>query len=253
MDDYPTKSRSNEEVQKLAKKLRRFFEVPAGGRVDVLACLKKETILTVRGVERLVYKVRPDAEMGDDDAVTSYAKGVVTITVKKSVDYDALMGVGRARNTLAHELGHAVMHDSAPKARQTGAVGKSTPKWLKPYKSAEHQAKVFAAAFLIDDAAAKELPSAKAISVDFGVSLESATIHFDKLTERRNKPKANERVARKAKAFCEPIPDPGPPKYLKERCTSCGQQTLYPSGSKFSCATCGGAVDRFQDGDSLDP
>lgn len=251
--DYQTKPLSDEDIRKLAKRLRRYFNVPAGARVDVRACLKKGKIWTVRGEQRLDYFVRPDSDMGDDDAVTSYSKGVVTIAAKESVDWDAEVGVGRARMTLVHELGHAVMHDSAPKARKTGATGKTTPNWMKPFESAEHQAKVFAPAFLIDTEAADKLPNANAISIQFGVSRESARICFENFEIERNRAKAAERVARMAAAFGTPVPDPGPPKYMAERCTSCGQQTLYPSGSKFNCATCSGAVDRFQDGDSLDP
>ena len=253
MDDYPTKSRSNEEVQKLAKQLLRFFEVPIGDCVDVLACLKKETILTVRGVERLVYKVLPDRQMGTNDAVTGYENGAVTITVKKSVHEKARFGDGRARNTLAHELGHAVMHDGAPKARKTGAAGNKTARYIKPYESAEHQAKVFAPAFLIDDERAATCKSAEEISVNFVVSLESAKIFFDTLERESNRAEAARRVAQKTAAFCAPVPNPGPPNYMTERCTSCGQQTLSSSGPKFRCATCGNVIDRFQDGDSLDP
>src|SRR5687768_13901484 len=113
--EYSAKPRSNAEVKQLAKRLRRYFGFSNGDRVDVLACLKRGTIWTVRGDERLVLRVHADSQMAGDDAVTSFEKGVVTITVKQSVYNAALMGVGRARNTISHELGHAVMHDSAPR------------------------------------------------------------------------------------------------------------------------------------------
>jgi len=57
--------------------------------------------------------------------------------------------------TLAHELGHAVLHHSAPMFRLVGAAGVSDLAQEGAHTSAEHQAKVFAAAFLIhyEDAA----------------------------------------------------------------------------------------------------
>lgn len=251
--DYLVKARSNANIGQLANRLLEYFGMSNRDHVDVLACLKKGTIWTVRGEKRLEYKIRPDSEMGLDDAVTEYAKGIITIAVKRSVHDDARIGDGRARNTLAHELGHAVMHDGVPKARQTGAAGSTRPKWIKAFESTERQATVFGVKFLINDAVADTLPNTEEISVRFGVSYQCAEIYFKELTERRNRAASAKRIAQIAAAFCAPVPDPGPPKYMIERCTSCGQQTLYPSGSKFICATCRGAVDRFQDGDSLDP
>jgi hypothetical protein len=151
-DDYRARSLSNSEVRNFAKRARGFFKVAEAKRVDIIDCLRSPTLLTVRGQRHLNFQIRPDAEMGKDDAPTSYGKGVVTIAVKQTV-YDAtLVGDGRARQTFAHELGHAVLHDGVKMARRS--LGNVTPKWIEPFESAEHQAKVFAAAFLINDAVA---------------------------------------------------------------------------------------------------
>lgn len=110
MDDYRVKGRSNLEICQLAKKTRVFFGIAEERRVDVLACLASKSIWTVNGKQRLNFQVRPDVEMGTADGMTSHGKDVVTIAIKQSVRDAAFMGDGRARNTLAHELGHAVMH-----------------------------------------------------------------------------------------------------------------------------------------------
>jgi hypothetical protein len=109
-----------------------------------------------------------------------------TRLLKQSVRDQALVGDGRARQMLAHELGHAVMHDGVPMSRRTGASGIGSPKWLKAFESAEHQAKVFAPAFLINDTIAGRASSPNDISVESGISLESANIYFEELTEHRN-------------------------------------------------------------------
>jgi hypothetical protein len=253
VDDYPTKARSDLEIRRHAEALLKYWEVSNTDRLDVLACLNNTRVLTVKGERRLEYFVCDDAEMAGDDARTEYSDDVVRIRVKRSVHRDAWLGDGRSRNTLAHELGHAVLHEGAPKMRRTGATGRIASRWLKPYESAEHQAKVFAAAILINEQVADTLPDAEEISVRFGVSLQSAQICFDTLAKRRDRAASADRVARKAAEFCaQPTPDPIPiqPRFLKEPCTACGRLTLSPVGMKYRCATCGTVGDRFQDGDS---
>jgi hypothetical protein len=148
----------------------------------------------------------------------------VTIAVKESVRDAASFGVGRARNTLAHELGHAVMHEGAPMHRRSD--GNTKLNWLQPFESAEHQAKVFAPAFLVDDVVARTLDSADEISVSFGISLESANIYFKELTDERERARNAERVLRLAQElatdFSESLkPSASAVRYIEDICTSC--------------------------------
>jgi IrrE N-terminal-like domain len=251
-DDYRVKGRSDAECRDLAKKLRAYFGVSEDSRVDILACFASRSIWTTRGIQRLNFQIRPDSEMGHADAVTSYGKGVVTIAAKQSVQDKAFVGEGRARNTLAHEFGHAVMHEGVPMARHGSAVRNVTPKWLPAFQSAEHQAKVFAAAFLINDKIANTLFSAEEISVEFGISLESANIYFSQITDLRNREKSTANVLRMADEF-RALTTSAQPKirYINELCTSCGNPTVFPIGIKFMCDTCHTVIDRFQDGDSV--
>jgi hypothetical protein len=71
-----------------------------------------------------------------------------------------------------------------------------TPKWLQPFESAEHQVKVFAPAFLTNDVIAETLSSAEEISIEFGISLESAKIYFEELTSLRDRELAAENLRR---------------------------------------------------------
>jgi hypothetical protein len=253
-DDYRVKSRSDQHVRELAKKARAFFGVADHVYVDVLECLERGTIWTVRGEQRLNFQVRPDAEMGSADGSTIYAKNVVTIAVKESVREAAFMGVGRARNTVTHELGHGVMHDCAQMFRR--ADGNVMPKWLRPFESAEHQAKVFAPAFLINDAIARPLSSAVEISVAFGVSLESANIYYEQLTESLERAMNAERVRRLAQELTADFSSSDAPRsnsfkmqYMNEVCTVCSHRMVFPIGIKFMCHNCKTVFDRFQDGD----
>ena len=250
-DDYRVKGRSNLEIRQLAKKTREFFGIEGDRRVDVLACLATKSIWTVKGKKQLNSQIRPDAELGTADGITSHGKDFVTIAVKRSVRDAAFMGDGRARNTLAHELDHAVIHNGVEMPRR--ALGNITPKWLNPFESAEHQVRVFAPAFLINDLIAETLSSADEISIEFGISDESAKIYFDDLTALRNRELAAEKIRRIAEEFRESVtPVISKLHFINDACTVCGHQTVFPVGSKFMCQTCDTVFDRFQDGDPTD-
>jgi Zn-dependent peptidase ImmA (M78 family) len=250
-DDYRAKPRSNLDVRQLANRARQYFGVSKKHRVDVLACLNRATIWTVTGEKRLIFQIRPDCEMGKNDASTIFGPGVVTVVVKQSV-YDAgFMGDGRARNTLAHELGHAVMHDGPEMFRR--AEGNVRPGWIRAFESAEHQAKVFAAAFLINDVIASTFSSAEDISIEFGVSIECATIYLKEQVELRDKKRMSEQLlqlAAEIRAASAPIPKKT--RFLKEPCSVCRNPTVFPVGHKFMCQNCNTIFDQFQDGDCAD-
>jgi Zn-dependent peptidase ImmA (M78 family) len=189
--------------------------------------------------------------MGTADAVTSRGKDVVTIAVKQSVRDAAFLGEGRARYTLAHELGHAVTHEGIEMPRCT--FGNLTPKWIKPFESAEHQAKVFAPAFLINDVIAQSLTSIEEISIEFGVSYESAKIHFEEMTASRDRGKIAAKFRQFADEFRASVMPAVPGQhFINEICTACGNRTVFPVGSKFMCQICHNVFDRFQDGDPTD-
>jgi Zn-dependent peptidase ImmA (M78 family) len=251
-NDYRVKSRSNSEVLAIAKQARDFFGVANDERVDVLACLDSDTIWTVRGLKKLRFETPSQSIMGLDDGRTTFEKDVVRIQIKDTVANRAIFGHGRSRNTCAHEMGHGVLcHDvGVPMARQT--IELATPGWIPSYESAEHQAKVFGPAFLINDAIAKRLESADELSAVFGISLQSAKIEFEKLLKARDHAKHAAEILRKAAQFkASMMPAQRELQYLQELCTNCKQQNLIAMGTKYMCLNCKHVSDRFQDGDSV--
>src|ERR1700761_9543310 len=127
--DYLVKERSNEECIAFAKQARAWLGQSDAQYLDIFECLKNDEIWTVFGIRRLVLKIRPDEEMGIDDAVTTYVNGTITITAKQSCWDGAKQKEGRPRKTFAHELGHAVQGNAErragkPMARRQGAAGK---------------------------------------------------------------------------------------------------------------------------------
>jgi IrrE N-terminal-like domain len=251
-DDYRVNPRSDAEVRDLARKARAEFGFANVSRLDPIACLKHDWIETAFGKKRLFFDARPDAELGEDDAFTSYGflpdgRPFVRITVKNSVHQQARLGLGRARMTLAHELGHAIMHQGIRMARRS--QGNLRYASIATYESAEHHARVFAAALLIHPKIAEELDSDEEISVEFGVSIEAASIY---LQERRNKATRIEAGLR-IRHFAKELRELGSPSktihFLDARCVVCSEKTLFAVGHKMMCRTCDTVFDRPQDGD----
>lgn len=250
--DKRVPGRSDEDVRRIADRTKNDYGASRRRPVNIIRHLESGSVLTIYGRKRLVFVVVDDDELGDVDAKTEFAQGVVTITCKRGVRDRAEMGVGRDRMTLAHELGHAVLHHSVPLFRLVGAAGASNIAKEAAYTSAEHQAKVFAAAFLIHDEEAAQMANADEISVEFGVSLQAAAICFDRLIRKAERQRTAARVRRIADQTINQLNGQAakPSIYLDAACGSCHRQTLIPIGSdKVLCDTCGFAGDRFQDGD----
>jgi Zn-dependent peptidase ImmA (M78 family) len=251
-DDYRVDPRSDAEVRELARKARAEFGFANVSRLDPIACLNHDWIETAFGKKRLLFDARPDAELGEDDAFTSYGflpdgRPYVQITVKDSVHQQARLGLGRARMTVAHELGHAIMHQGIRMARRT--LGNLRYASIATYESAEHHARVFAAALLIHPKFAEELDSDEEISVQFGVSIEAARIY---LQERRSK-SARIEAGLRIRHFAKELREAGSPSktihFLDALCVVCSEKTLFAVGHKMMCRTCDTVFDRPQDGD----
>ncbi len=162
------------------------------------------------------------------------------------------MGVGRDRMTLAHELAHGVLHHSVPMFRVVGASGISNLAQEKAHTSAEHQAKVFAAAFLIHDEDAAKMASAEEISEQFVVSLQAAQICFDRFKRAAKRKESGERVRKIADEVMAVLKETKPTQYLDDPCAACGLTMLIQLGTKVRCQNCGFFGDRFQDGDNAE-
>jgi hypothetical protein len=239
-EDHRVPALSNREIREEASKTKHDYGAANRRPVNIVRFLESGSILTKRGRRKLVYNVVDDHEMGDCDGRTDFRADTVTITVKRSVHERAVWGDGRARMTLAHELGHGVLHYGAPMFRGTNASGPTELSQTSAFESAEHQAKVFASAFLIDDKVAATFDSAEQISVEFGVSLEAAEICFERLAEASERVESAKRVMRSNEEYQAVMRSPTSAlKYLGDVCGVCGNPTLVPMGVKLMCNSCG--------------
>jgi hypothetical protein len=119
--------------------------------------------------------VRPDSEMGDAEAYTEF--NPPHIAVRGSVYALALRDDGRSRMTLAHELGHLVMHPGAVKRRSEHNPNRIST--IRIFESAEWQARKFAALFLVPDHIAVLFDSPEQLAECCKVSPQAAKIRFN--------------------------------------------------------------------------
>ena len=246
--DYRVKARSNSEVKEIAKRVRKDFAIIGDdGRVDLLATLKQQKIPTCYGEKRLEFSLF-EPKLEQEEGKTEFFADRVNISLDSGVHDTLSYGDGRARNTASHEIGHAVMHEGPAMFRKADASQKG---WIEPFRSTEHQAKVFAPAFLIDDGAALMLVDAVEISVCFGVSLESAGIYLRELRQPDEMRTFGAKFSKLSKQL-DQTSSLSPVRYLAEPCSACGQNKLFPVGTKYMCQGCDRVFDRFQDGDTQD-
>ena len=248
--DTQVPARSDAEIRRIAERTKAEFGVSRRRPVDILRCLESGSVLTLYGRKTLIFNVVDDGALPGADAKTEFSRGVITITCRRGVRNRAEMGVGRDRMTLAHELAHAVLHHSVTMFRVVGAEGASDLAKEAAYTSAEHQAKIFAAAFLIHDEDAAKMLSAREISEEFGVSLQAAEVCFDRLARKAERQKSAERVRKSADeviALLRSTKSPATP-FLNQPCIGCGRETLIDEGMKVRCLACGFFGD-LQDGD----
>jgi Zn-dependent peptidase ImmA (M78 family) len=120
--------------------------------------------------------------------------------------------------------------------RSTGASGTTDLSRLSAAESAEHQAKVFASAFLIHEGVVVTLASPAEISEQFGVSLEAAEISFERVKERE---RAKEHVRLTNERFQA---DMQPPEqqlaYFERVCPEC-QRSMLRISFGLLCLECG--------------
>lgn len=242
--------------------VRKWFSVDTNTWIDVIKCLTLGRIWTIAGEKRLVLEIVSSSdlaysEMNGVDAITINRKEVVIIRITESVYKLALAGVARARMTLAHELGHAVLcHPGEALARITG-VTRSTP--ISPaVRRFESEANRFAFYFLVKEELAQFCDSPQSLSESFGVSVLSAEIWFAERRENEARPRVISKfdsLLQELNGKVKSTPSTRDERQLGEQAAGfpcfCTKGRLKPSvGGKYECDSCHRVVE-LPDGDSF--
>jgi Zn-dependent peptidase ImmA (M78 family) len=174
IDDFLAPSQSAKKIEKRALDWRHALGVPNQWAPDILELIEAKLPKLFR---TFALVVRPDIEMADAEAYTEFDPPL--IAVRNSVYSLARRREGRARMTFAHELGHLVMHPGAAKLRIES--GNKTPVKIRPFESAEWQARKFAAYFLLPTHIVVQFGTIRKLAENCHVSLQAAEIRFNEV------------------------------------------------------------------------
>lgn len=180
VDDYVVDPRSSKDIEAISLAWRDALGVPNDWAPNIVDLVESKVPKLVRAFALVI---RRDGEMDDAEAFTEFQPP--QIVVRESIYRNALKGHGRSRMTLAHELGHLVMHPGAAKPRASMAIAsKNTPL----YHSAEWQARKFASLFLLPTHIVLQFDSIEELVQCCKVSQQASEIRFEEV-RRFRKPK----------------------------------------------------------------
>lgn len=171
MTDYRrvVQARTRNAVELRAARVRADLGLDPADRVNMAKLVDLGLIQMIEGYEMHVVGNRV---LGAAEAVTDLNRPVITFSERT---YEALYrDDARARMTAAHEVGHLMLH-----SRQT--VGLAFMRGNDPLVDPERQADIFAAAFLMPEAAFRKMKSIDQAMKFFGVSRDAATCRARKL------------------------------------------------------------------------
>ncbi|CAL7888132.1 ImmA/IrrE family metallo-endopeptidase [Fusobacterium necrophorum subsp. funduliforme] len=152
---------SKASIRQKVRSFKETFKIPILGKIDVIKYLEY-----LQYVEFLEIEVVPDLALKNSYAETDLLNRKVYI--RESVYIRAAKGNPRDRFTIAHELGHVVLH--------TGRIVVCRAnEEIKAYENPEWQANQFAAEFLAPLEAIKVNDSINEISNMFQISKEVAS------------------------------------------------------------------------------
>lgn len=162
------------EVEALARSVRLKLGIDDQHQPNILLALER---LADHGFIAS-YTAVPDQKMPHAEA--KFSSGQKRLYLRESVFSALTKGDARARWTVAHELGHAVL--GHPRTHHRSAAGKVS---ARQNHDIEKEAHLFAAAFLVPFHLMERLPgiTEKEIATSFGISRAAAEVRLRELKE----------------------------------------------------------------------
>jgi transcriptional regulator with XRE-family HTH domain len=200
------KSRSSLEIEERAEALALEL-FPIAVEIGLPIGVEQLTYLDVTppSLARINWSKMPRDASAEGQASFCAVGDTIEIGIREDVWMMAEAGDGRARFTMAHELGHAVLHGNDLRQKDarafrdvtcTATAGDKLIPGMKIYQSPEWQANVFASAFLMPKDAVKSWVNSEQcqnpdyltieqLSQQFKVSYQAARIRLERLIARR--------------------------------------------------------------------
>ena len=175
IEDYIVPPRSTLNIEEVVLAWRDTLGVPNEWAPEIVDILENRL---PKFFSSFALVVRPDNEMDDAEAYTEFSPA--QIVARLSVYQAAVRREGRARMTLAHELGHLVMHAGVQKNPRMVGGNKPAPTH-KIYETAEWQARKFGSIFLMPTHIVRQFASADELASYCLVSRQAALIRFNEV------------------------------------------------------------------------
>jgi Zn-dependent peptidase ImmA (M78 family) len=174
MEKKRVSPKSRDDIKKIANMLRELLGLESSVENPVVRILEFVLCSDEIGFN---FEIVDDVDIGDCEAISFPDKNFVTIS--NSVYENACDGNPRALFTLAHEIGHLLLHkNQGAYARTNSGVD------IKAYEDSEWQANTFAAEFLMPEELCFNL-TPEEISKKFNVSLTAAEVRYRTLNKAK--------------------------------------------------------------------
>ena len=171
---FKVSPRSIKEIRNIANVFVKHSKVKSFPIMHVLE------IVLPKLYENFSLEIVDDAKMGDNHGLTLPNENIIKL--KASVYLGACNCNGRDRYTVAHEIGHLILHrgDAIKFAYNENAN-------IRIFEDSEWQANTFAAELLMPFDLVKEYNSVDDIVRDFDVSREAAEIRLERIRREQKK------------------------------------------------------------------
>ncbi|WP_277287666.1 ImmA/IrrE family metallo-endopeptidase [Veillonella montpellierensis] len=159
--------RSLRDIRRIARNVREILGYETDGRIDIVRLLEHRL-----GRIGLEYEIKLASEMGSKHGETYLDQD--KILIREDVYNNACKGSGRDRLTIAHEIGHFILHRASDIS-----LARDTDEEVKPFEDPEWQANAFAGELL----APYEFVKGKNVfdvSKIYGVSEKAASIQCNR-------------------------------------------------------------------------
>ena len=168
MNSYKAQGISRNDIRHIVREIRRITNLEHTMRFPVVRFL--EHILPIL-IPDFQLEIVPKEEMGNKHGETYPSKNLIRI--REDVYINAVEGNGRDRLTIAHEIGHLLLHDD-----DSIALCRLEPnEKLKRYEDPEWQADAFGGELLAPSYLIQGLTSAE-VQVKCGVSEAAANVQL---------------------------------------------------------------------------
>ncbi len=168
---YQVPPLSRKQIRDVAKNIRRINIEMTGQDAPFFPIVHFLDVTLTKNFEDFSLEIMDEYEMGDAHGMTYPDEHL--IQVRSDVYERACRDQGRDRMTLAHELGHYVLHSDIGLARMAPDGS------IKPFRSSEWQANALAGELLVSCEHISNCKGPAEVALMFGVTMEAAKIQWN--------------------------------------------------------------------------